>query len=653
VKIKELKEKELERQILLHRSLYYQGKPVLTDQEYDDLEDHLKALNPNHPLLFTIGHSSFLSSSFSPSSSSSKLKHEYPMLSLQKTYLKEELELWRQQEEVLGTYKIDGVSCSLIYENGILSFAKTRGDGEEGEDILEKCLYVPSLPSCFSDRPFQGEVRGELYCSEERFLFLIEKMEELGLERPSSPRNIVAGLLSRKDFSFLCEYLDFFSFDFFPKKILREKENFLLESDKWDYLSSYGFSLPPYEILKTKEEIEKFLQKIQEFIAEGEYAIDGAVFVLNSLQKQSQQGFTAHHPKFKMAFKFKGDCAVATILEIEWFVSRQGILTPVANITPTFLSGATLRYVSLHNWGIVKQYKLSQGVEIEIIRSGEVIPKFIRVISSKEQEPIFPLFCPECSTKIKEEGIRLFCENKNCKGKKREEIIYFCSIMEMRDLGPQRIKDFFECGLISTLEDLYLLKEEELLLLEGVQEKLAQKIINSIEKSRLQNLHTFLAALGISGLGKTKWKKILRSLDVESTGVEAINLFSLSVEKLSEVEGMGIKSATECLESLLEKRPLIEKLLPFFPKFLEKRIIIEENFSEEGHLKGKKIAITGALSITREEMIQKIEERGGVFVNSVSSKTDILLIGKESENSSKYKKARELKITILKEEELF
>ena len=285
--------KELEQTIYRHKLLYFQGKPEVSDSEYDELEEELGRLDPQNRVLEMVGSL--------PSLSSHKRKHQSKMLSLNKTYDIKELLAWGEGRDLLSTYKIDGVSCSLIYKNGCLQLAKTRGDGVTGEDITQKVLWMKSVPHKISNVA-DCEIRGELYCKEKEFVKLSDEMEERELERPSSLRNIVAGLIGRKENVELCRYIMFSAFEFisFDSTIKTEYE-------KFKYLQSLGFYVPPFTLHRQEKGVQESIDDTCAFMSEGDYQVDGIVFSLNDMALHNELGETAHHPRYKMAFKFKGE----------------------------------------------------------------------------------------------------------------------------------------------------------------------------------------------------------------------------------------------------------------------------------------------------------------------------------------------------------
>ena len=387
---------ELEKLIIHHKERYYKGQAEISDEDFDKLEDELKKLDPQNPVLQVVG--------FKQSEQVNKVEHQKKMLSLDKTYDEKDLEKWIDKKEVLSIFKIDGSSCSLVYENGHLVIAKTRGDGQFGENITKKAVFIPDIPKSVETKN-NVEIRGEVYCIEKNFFLLSKEMKELGLEIPSSQRNIVAGLLGRKENIQLSRHLSFQAFD-----IITE-EKFQNEHQKLDFLKASGFKTPDYVIHKGIKELKAKLQEARDFMSSGNYLIDGLVFIYDDLKLHQELGETGHHPRYKLAFKFAGDTKVAKINDIEWGVSRNGTLTPVALIEPTELSGAIISRVTLHNFGMVQNFQLKAGDKIEIIRSGEVIPKFLGVVEKSGGNFFYPERCPSCQSKLIVDDIWLFCEN--------------------------------------------------------------------------------------------------------------------------------------------------------------------------------------------------------------------------------------------------
>ncbi|MBG07946.1 MAG: hypothetical protein CME68_04260 [Halobacteriovoraceae bacterium] len=617
---------ELQTLILKHKALYYQGIPSISDSEYDDLEEELKKLDPNNFTLKLVGTSL---------KSGKKIKHATKMLSLDKTYSSEDLKKWIQERTVISTPKIDGMSGSLIYENGHLVVAKTRGDGQFGEDIFEKVSWMNSIPKTINDKR-SLEVRGEIFCYQKDFTILKEEMTRLGLDAPTSQRNIVAGLISRKENVPLCKHLSFKAFE-----LLGEEIDLSSESEKVDYLSRLGFDLPHFIVHNSFKTVLEEIQRIKIFMNEGDYLIDGLVFSYNNLELHKTLGETSHHPRYKMAFKFQGEVKTATIQEIKWNVSRNGILTPVAKINPTELSGAQITNVTLHNYGVVRDSNLKPGDQIEITRSGEVIPKFLSVIKSIDGKVKLPDICPSCDGQVDIVDIRILCKNSQCPSQIKESILNFIQKISIDDLSSKRLEEMMKVGLVKTIPDLYKLSFEDLMTLGKTKEKMANKLLENISKTKNEtDLTTFLSSLGLNGGAYNKCEKIV------SAGYDSIpKLKEMTLENLCSIDGFAEKSSKDLLTSLKDKFDIIDELIslglsPILPT------------QQKSKLSGKTICITGTLSEKRNVIEDKLRQGGMKIVKSVSKNTDYLLTNDPNSSSSKCKKAIELGLSIISEDEL-
>lgn len=620
-----LKIKSLEEKILKHKNLYYQGKPEISDFEYDAIEDELRTIDPENEILQIVGEKIF---------SQDKIEHETKMLSLNKTYKLEELLKWSDEKDVLSTFKIDGSSCSIIYAEGILQLAKTRGDGRFGENISSKVAFIPHVPKVIKNKK-SLEVRGEVYCTEENFVKLSVKMESMGFDKPTSQRNIVAGLLGRKENIELCKYLSFQAFE-----LISEKIECKLESEKFLLLQSIGFETPEFNINKSKEDLSERLEETKIFMTEGDYLIDGLVLSYNDLSLHDKLGETAHHPRYKMAFKFQGDTKKTKINSISWQVSRNGYLTPVANVEPVELSGAMVSRVTLHNYGIVKQNNLKIGDEIEIVRSGEVIPKFLNVSIASNNDFIKPEVCPSCKKEVYEEEIRLVCKNSICPDKVRDEILNFIQKVGIEDLSTKRLEEMIRLGFVREISNLYELSRDQLMSMEKVKDKLADKILINIENSKQSKLATVLAALGISGGAINKCEKIVQN------GYNTIDkVIELTADDLQQIESFAEKSANDFVNSLQSKLPTIVKLRSYGFSFEPE--LAQDN---DSNIAGLKFCITGTLSMKRSELQKLVKTNAGILQSGVSKDTDYLVTNDTESTSSKFIKAQTLNIPIINEE---
>ncbi len=618
---------KLEKEILKHKELYYQGEAKISDQDFDKLEEQLKKIAPESPVLNIVG---------APVKSSNKIKHAKKMLSLDKCYDLEKFIKWMGNNELVSTYKIDGSSCSIVYKSGVLKFAKTRGDGSYGENILEKVLYISEVPNRIKDKK-SFEVRGEIFCTDGDFLKISKQMEKEGLPKPQSKRNIVAGLLGRKENNHLSQFLRFQAFELISDDFKPESE-----FEKFKILKKLGFVTPDFYINKSQSDIEKRISDAESFMNDGEYLIDGLVFTINNISLHSKLGETAHHPRYKMAYKFQGDTKKTKILDIEWGVSRNGTLTPVALVEPVELSQAMVSRVTLHNYGIVLAEKLKKGDEIEIVRSGEVIPKFLRVVKASKIKQRIPDKCPSCDTKIKVDDIRLLCVNDDCPAKNLELIQYFVATIGIDDLSSKRLGEMIRVGLVFDIPSLYDLTVEDFLTLDKTKEKMANKLYENIQNSKEVGIVQFMSALGIAGGGSQKCEKIAQA------GFNTVEKFiNITKDELAAIEGFAEKSANDFVVSLKSKKKLVKSLLK--QGFNISKL---ENNQASGGLSGLKFCITGTLSMKRTEIQRMIKNQGGEIVSSVSVKTSYVVTNDTKSSSSKFKKAKELNIPIINETKL-
>jgi len=618
---------ELEELILYHKEKYYQGTAQISDEQYDKLEEDLKKLDPENPVLGLVG--------FKQTEVMAKVEHQRKMLSLDKTYSEKDLIKWISDHEVISIFKIDGSSCSLIYEDGHLVMAKTRGDGQVGENISKKALYIPGVPKSVPEgRSF--EVRGEIYCVEPQFCHLIEDMKKLNLEAPTSQRNIVAGLLGRKENIQLARFLSFKAFDFISE------DKFKFEHEKLDILKKYGFTIPDYEIHKSFNSLEKRIAEAKDFMSKGDYLIDGLVLVYDDLNLHRELGETSHHPRYKMAFKFQGETKITTIKDLEWGVSRNGILTPVALVEPVELSGAVISRVTLHNFGMVKTFELKKDDQIEIVRSGEVIPKFLGVAESSKRQFTYPEVCPSCQSQLKIEDIWLYCENKKCPAKIKEEMLNYIHKAGIDDISDKRLEEMIIKGLVDDVADLYKLKIDDFLILDKVKIKLATKMYENIQKTKKQGLVQFISAIGVEGVSSAKSEKIINN------GYNTLDkIQEITLDKMLSIEGFAEKSSMDFMNSLREKKELIEKLIKAGVE-----VQTDEINSGEGPLGGAKFCITGEMSNPRAEVEKMIKKNGGVIVSSVSKNTTYLLTNETESSSSKFLKAKSLGVPVIDESKL-
>jgi DNA ligase (NAD+) len=618
---------QLAAEILRHKSLYYSGKPEVSDLDFDRLEDELRTLNPDHPVLKIVG-------TINDESSNAKVTHASPMLSLDKTYKVSDLLEWASHHPILGTLKVDGTSMSLVYRQDKFVLAKTRGNGREGEDVTAKLKWVAdAIPEISGAGDF--EIRGELYCSESNFTKLANEMERIGLERPTSPRNIVAGILGRKIHGELARYFNFFAFDVIGVA------GFKYETDKMQWMKSKGYRLPEPCLLKSPAEIEQYLEKVRQMMNEDEVGCDGAVFTYNELLLHEELGVTSHHPRFKLSFKWQGETARSTIRKIDWATSRLGIVTPVAVIDPVELSGATITNITLHNAAHVKGYHLKAGDLIELVRSGEVIPKFLSVVSSGGGHCVLPEVCPSCGSPLTDDQVRLKCLNTDkCPAQQSGSVLNWIKAVNIEDLSEKRLQQMMDLNLVKAAPDLYKLTVEDLLTLPATKDKMAGKLYENIQKTKKIPLALFLNGLGIEGAGQTTWEKLITVFH----SLEGIRRATPS--EIEAIDGFAERSAGQIVEGLNRCSELIEHLL---------KVGVEPQVQGRavgGALDGMILVITGALSRPRKEVEDMIKNAGARIGTSVSKTTSVLVTNETDSTSSKMLKAKSLGVQVWSEEQL-
>lgn len=620
--------------LLAYKQSYYRGQPQVSDAAYDQLEEQLRKLAPDHPALRAVGSS--------PTGKGNKVAHNTPMLSLQKVYDQDQLAKWLEGHDAIGTVKIDGNSLSLVYEAGRLVLAKTRGDGRLGEDVTDKITWVNNIPKILP-LPLAGEVRGELFCRTSSFAQLRDAMVERGLEEPTNPRNIVAGILGRKTHIDLAAFFEFNAFD-----LLLEAGSGAdyapLERQKLEQLESLGFALPYSAIITDEASCTRFLAEVKEQMTKGDIALDGAVFSYDDIAYQNQLGDTSHHPRYKMSFKWQGETKIAKIERIHWDTSRLGIVTPVAIIEPTELSGANITRVTLHNAEHIRQHNLKSGDVIEIVRSGEVIPKFLAVVTAKAGSAEWIDHCPSCGTALEFDGVRLKCPNSvSCPAQQSKEILNWIVATGIDDLSEKRLAALLKSGLVSSIADLYRLTHDDLLTLPLTKEKMATKIITNISGAKSLPLAVFLNGLGIAGMGQSSWEKLSHHFDSLAA------LRDADAAHIIEVDGFADKTAEDIVGGLAAKSALIDQLLEVGVSIAaqpEAASGAAQVFAE------LKFVITGKLSEPRAAIEKKIKAHGGKIQSSVSSGTSVIVCNDKESSSSKAKKARQLEVPFWSEAEL-
>lgn len=622
-KYDQMKVGELEKLVRRHNHLYFvEHKPEISDAEFDILVETLKAKKPSSKVLSEIGSDLF--------SATEKVRHETPMLSLDKAYDEETMNNWagKFNGDVIVSPKIDGCAVSIKYnDKGELFLAATRGSGVEGELITKNILEVRDIPKKIALK--NVEVRGEVYMP----LSVFKKYKG----EFSNPRNLAAGAIKQKDPARTADYeISFWGYDLLGSKAKTEAE-------KRHLLSQNKVPVIEWKEIKSSE-IQKYFEKYFAKRDEFDFETDGVVYKVNDVHEQEELGVTAHHPRFAIAYKFQGDYGETTLKDIEWSVSRTGVITPVGIVEPVELSGAMVSRASLHNYSMMKNLNLTRGARVLMVRRGGVIPYLEKVVAAGKGHFEAPSRCPSCNAVTEVRDDFLYCTNKkSCIRTKIAELEHFIKTIECDGFGEKLIAKLYETQMVVDPADFYSLTADDLMKLERMGDVLATKLIRNINDKRELPLDVFLCALGIREFGKHASKLL-----VEKYGTLE-KILKVTKEDLAEIHSIGDIIAGVVVDGLKEKRHLIDKLLK------EIKITKIEKRKATGPLADKKVLFTGALVAMERKAAQKlVEENGGTAVDTFTKDIDYLVVGDGGGAGSKLEKAKKVQsIKILGEKEFF
>jgi len=658
---------ELRNLINEHNYKYYVlAEPSISDYEYDQIYDELKHLENQYPQFISndsptqrVG--SDLTKEFKPHI------HKIPMLSLANTYSESELiDFDRKVNEGLSDdqipqytveYKIDGVSLSVIYQDGKFVKASTRGDGEVGEDVTANIKTIKSLPLKIRKSegikfiPKEFEVRGEVFVKVNDFVKINEERRLNGEKEFANPRNFAAGTIKLQDPKIVAKRpLDIYFYSLFLEDD-KTKEQISNLSD----LISMGFKVNPhFKLCKNIQEVIEYCKYLESKRPELEYEIDGAVIKVNSISQQKELGTIAKSPRWAVAYKFKAKQAETIIEKVVWQVGRTGALTPVAVLTPVFLAGSTISRATLHNFDEIKRKDIHEGDHVIIEKGGDVIPKIVEVVFSKRIQNslavTIPEKCPECKSNLykPDNEVTVYCSNLSCPAQIKGKLEHFASrgAMNIEGLGEALIDRLVDLGLLSNLESIYKLKnkKEELLQLDRLGDKSIRNLLEAIEKSKTQPFYKVLFAFGIRYVGLGAAKQLASHFKDISSLIEADKV---KIESINEI-GESISNSIKEFFNLMENRMMIENLRTEGLSFKEKSQ--QTNSVVENKLSGLTFVLTGTLSrYTRDSAKNLIEQLGGKVSSSVSSKTDFIVAGENA--GTKLEKAESLGIKIISEQE--
>lgn len=634
------------------RKYYVDDDPEIEDYEYDMLQRELKAIEDKYPDLVTPD-SPTVRVGGSAENLFSKVEHRVRMESLQDAFSFAEIEEFdrRVRETERDVHyvvepKIDGLSVSLEYTNGVLTRGSTRGDGDVGEDVTANLRTVRSIPlKIKTPLPFL-EVRGEVYMPKSVFASLVTR-QELDGEKPfKNPRNAAAGSLRQKDSKVTAgRGLDIFVFN------VQQIEGAQLSSHKQslDFLREQGFhTIPFYTRFDNITDVISELKRIGEIRSGLEYDIDGAVIKVDDFAQRERLGSTSKFPKWAVAFKYPPEEKTTKLVDIEIGVGRTGVLTPTAVFEPVLLAGSTVSRATLHNQDFITEKDIRIGDEVAIRKAGDIIPEVVRVVSHAENSVpyILPSICPSCSAPvIREEGeAAVRCVNPECPAQLLRNVIHFCSrdAMDIEGLGDALVEKFISENLISNVADIYDITAGEIMMLEGHQEKSAKNLVEAIERSKQNDLSRLLFALGIRHIGQKAAKLLSEHFgDIDS-------IIAASEEEIAEIDGFGgimAKSAAEFF-SMTQTADLIERL-----KAAGVNMKSLKEKSDDQRFAGLTFVLTGTLpTLSRKEATEIIENLGGKASSSVSKKTSYVVAGEEA--GSKLQKATDLGIPVITQDDL-
>ena len=624
---------------------YTSDNPSVSDSEYDRLYRELVELETAYPDQ-VLADSPTHRVGGKVLDGFEKYSHQYPLYSLQDAFSREELEAFdaRVRKEVANpTYicelKIDGLSISLTYEKGILVAGATRGDGSIGENITENLKRVKDIPLTLPEE-LDITVRGECYMPRASFDQVNQARQENGEPEFANPRNAAAGTLRQLDTAVVAKrnLATFLYQEASPST--RDSQEKVLK-----HLEQLGFVVNPKRILAENiDEIWNFIQEVGQERENLPYDIDGVVIKVNDLASQEELGFTVKAPKWAVAYKFPAEEKEAKLLSVDWTVGRTGVVTPTANLTPVQLAGTTVSRATLHNVDYIAEKDIRKDDTVIVYKAGDIIPAVLRVVESKrvsEEKLDIPTNCPSCDSDLLhfEDEVALRCINPRCPAQIMEGLIHFASrdAMNITGLGPSIVEKLFAANLVKDVADIYRLKEDDFLLLEGVKEKSASKLYHAIQASKENSAEKLLFGLGIRHVGSKASQLLLQHFHSIENLAQADPDEVASIESLGGVISKSLQTyfATEGSEILL--RELKEAGLNLDYK--------GQTVVADAALSGLTVVLTGKLErLKRSEAKSKLESLGAKVTGSVSKKTDLVVAGADA--GSKLQKAQELGIEV-------
>ena len=641
---------ELKSQIVYHSNLYYnENRTKITDYEYDMLMNRLKEIESQYPQLITEDSPTQQVQGLA-SSTFEKVAHAVKMESLLDAFSYDELrDFDRRVREAVDNpqyvveTKIDGLSMSLEYVNGVFTRGSTRGDGLVGEDVTANLATIKSIPKTIKNAPEFLEVRGEVYMPKEVFFELIAKQENEGKTPFKNPRNAASGSVRQKDSKITKERkLDIFIFNI---QQISDEVELTGHKQSLDLLKKYGFKVSPkFTLFDNIEDAIKEVEAIGEMRGQFAFDIDGAVIKVDNLAQRDVMGSTNKYPRWAVAYKYPPEEKETVLKEIEISVGRTGVLTPTAIFDTVQLAGTSVSRAVLHNQDFIDEKQINIGDTIVVRKAGDIIPEVVR-LAKKNTDGIYkiPLVCPSCgSTVEKTDESALRCNNPDCPQQLVRNLIHFASrnAMNIEGLGEAVVMQLAEKQLIKDVADIYFLTKEDALKLEGFKDKSANNLIKAIENSKSNNMDKLVFACGIRNIGE----KAARLLCEEFKTIE--NLLNATVNDIIKIDGFGEIGAQSVVNYFAN-----ENVHDIIRRLQDKGV--NTNFIstvESDVLKGKTIVVTGTLpTLSRDGAEKLITDNGGKAASSVSKKTSYVLAGEKA--GSKLDKANRLGIPVITEEE--
>ena len=625
---------------------YVLDDPIMTDEGYDKLYHEVVEYEEAHPAE-VLADSPTQRVGDVVSEGFIKAKHLSRMWSLEDIFDAQGLQKWLEKTYRLDSSvtfycepKYDGASLDLVYENGELIKGITRGNGEEGELITQNVKTIRSIPLSIEHKELI-EIRGEVVIFKEEFEKINKERMKRGEQLFANPRNAAAGSLRQLDPGITASR----NLVFLPYGVGVNSLEHKLLSDKMSYIYELGFREPPLRaVTKGYDEIEAIYEKMKAQRESYQMMLDGMVVKVNEIAAQVDMGYTVKVPRWAVAYKFPAVEKITKLKDIILQVGRTGVVTPVAVVEPTDIEGAVVERATLHNFDEIERMDIRIGDQVIILRSGDVIPKIVKVLtqerSGSEVKIERPKNCPVCGSELLQEEVLIKCQNLTCEARVVNSIIYFASkqCLNIDGLGNKIVEQLFNAALVRSVLDLFDLTMDKLLALEGFKEKRAKNLLSSIESVKGCELWRFINALGIEHIGEVASKMI-----AEAFGLEYAHA---TQEQLVTIDGIGDEMAESYLEFMRVNRETVEKLQAILqPVAPEKR---EE--AKENPFKGKTVVLTGTMSEPRPKIKERLESLGAKVSGSVSKKTDYVIYGEDA--GSKYDKAVSLGVGTLTEDEM-